>query len=303
MKLSDLDLLKLIPIFMREDETVKALAGVVNEYTQRVDKELPLIRKWDQIDRMDDQQLDEMAWELNVLWYDSGAPIETKRRLIKKSDMVYARLGTKWAVEEIVAAYFGSAQVLEWFEYDGRPHYFKIICGDPYITQEEEQRFLHALDIVKRKSQWLEAIVIQLASTAGFFVGSTGLEAEISHHVFGSGKIYRFFGVAINDATVEAVTILPAVDSTELSTPALYYGAYQREANREATAILTTGVRSTEVGPAGIFVGALHREISRISVNVPTAGTDNTVIGGATMRLGPVIGDSTREAHKMKGGE
>ena len=158
MKLSDLELRELIPIFMREDETVGALSTVVNEYTRRVSRELPLLHKWEQIDNMDNRQLDVLAWELNVLWYSPDAPVETKRRLIKKSDMVYARLGTKWAVEEVISAYLGRASVQEFWEYDGRPHYFRIVVDNYDFSNLDVKKFLAVLELVKRKSQWLEAV-------------------------------------------------------------------------------------------------------------------------------------------------
>ena len=52
------------------------------------------IRDRDKIDQLNDAELDEMAWELNIQWYDSTAPIETKRAVIRSSDRVYAKLGT-----------------------------------------------------------------------------------------------------------------------------------------------------------------------------------------------------------------
>ena len=208
MKLSEHEHRRLLPLFMRKDGTAEGLAAGISEVVRKIDCERPILRKWDQIDSMTHEQLDEMAWELNVLWYDTAASLETKRRLIKNSDKVYARLGTKWAVEEVVASYLGDATVLEWWEYEGgRPHYFKVESENPQITTDLEELFLRALDIVKRKSQWLEAIVIRLSTLGGSYVGFTVNNAEISRHVIGSDKFRLYAAVTEHRASTDTVTI------------------------------------------------------------------------------------------------
>ena len=57
---------------------------------------------WDQIDKLDDATLDELAYELGIGWYKSTADIATKREIIKASDIVHAKLGTPWAVEKLM---------------------------------------------------------------------------------------------------------------------------------------------------------------------------------------------------------
>ena len=62
---------------------------------------------WDHIDELTEAELDAWLGELNILWYDTGASLDTKRALVKDSDLVYKRLGTKWAVENVINSYFG----------------------------------------------------------------------------------------------------------------------------------------------------------------------------------------------------
>lgn len=209
MKLSEYEHRRLLPLFMREDGAATGLAAGIIEVVRKIDGEHPILRKWDQIDSMTHEQLDEMAWELNVLWYDTAATFLTKRRLIKNSDKVYSRLGTKWAVEEVISAYLGDAKVLEFWEFEGgRPHYFKIESGNPQITTDLEAQFLRALSIVKRDSQWLEAIVIRLSTFGGPCVGFAVNNAEISRHVIGGDKYRLYVGVTEHRASTDTVTII-----------------------------------------------------------------------------------------------
>lgn len=172
MKLSEADLVRLLPLFMQRDEASGGIAQGVNQFVADMDRFSPILRKWDQIDNMSDRELDEMAWELAVLWYDTAAPIETKRRLIKNSDLVYSSLGTKWAVQEVVSSYLGDASVIEFWEYEGgRPHYFKIHSNNPEILNNMVDLFLRVLDQAKRKSQWLDKITLEMQAVGGFYTG------------------------------------------------------------------------------------------------------------------------------------
>ena len=102
MKLQEAEILKLLPAWMRDDDSVKGLAEGTDEVTRALAARIKLLSRWNQIDQLDEQTLDEMAWELNIQWYDSTAPIEVKRAVIRSSDRVYAKLGTRYAVEQIV---------------------------------------------------------------------------------------------------------------------------------------------------------------------------------------------------------
>ena len=126
MKLEDVRILELLPAWMRRDGSVIGLAQGSGIVARDAYSHLRYLTRWDKIDRLSGADLDELAWELNILWYNSTAPIETKRQLIKSSDLVFARLGTRWAVEKVASAYFGNARLYEWFEYGGDPHFFKV---------------------------------------------------------------------------------------------------------------------------------------------------------------------------------
>ena len=54
MKLSDVDLLKLLPEFMRDDEAVKGLVAAVNDLSRQPGARVKAARVWDQIDRSEE---------------------------------------------------------------------------------------------------------------------------------------------------------------------------------------------------------------------------------------------------------
>lgn len=178
MKLSDLELVKLLPQFMRDDAAVKGLAAGVEEVVKGLSASVAALSTWDHIDSLPESELDELAWELNIQWYDTGANIDVKRDLIKNSDKVFQRLGTKWAVENIIKSYFGEGHIEEWFEYSGEPGHFRVISTNPALNNERLAEFLNLLNKVKRASAKLDGIFItiggQMIMAAGVAYHETG---------------------------------------------------------------------------------------------------------------------------------
>lgn len=173
MKLQDLDFIRLIPQFMRDDQAVRGLANGLNQLIPDLDAHSKRLSTWDCIDELPESELDALAWELNILWYDYGATLKTKRDLVKNSDKVWARIGTRWAVESVIHSYFSGGAVTEWFEYDGKPGTFRIRATAQVITEEQIEAFLNILGKVKRASAQLERMDLEIPMRTGLYVGGT----------------------------------------------------------------------------------------------------------------------------------
>lgn len=160
MELINSNMLELIPNFMKNDEAVKSLASSMDEVTKQLAPKIKLLSVWNTIDSMDAQQLDTLAQELFIPWYEKDAAVDIKRQIIKESDKIHATLGTKYAVERVANIYFGDAAVLEWFEYAGNPYCFVIQTYNQKIKNELANSFLKILNIVKRESAHLDRIEV-----------------------------------------------------------------------------------------------------------------------------------------------
>lgn len=180
MRLNELEFIRLLPEFMRGDAAVQGLSLGLDIIIPQLSQRIKTLSTWDQIDNLSEAELDDLAWELNVLWYDTGADIGVKRELIKNSDKVYRHLGTKWAVENVINTYFGSGYISEWFEYDGEPGHFRVYSNNPSLTQERLVEFLNIVNKVKRASAKLDGVFIaltcQMPLSAGVAIHETGRE-------------------------------------------------------------------------------------------------------------------------------
>ena len=106
MSIFNPNMAKLLPKFMKADETDVALSHAMDVLLAEPANRAKILRKWDQIDNMNDAQLDEMAWEFNIDWWDSSFSLETKRSVIRTCYRVHEKRGTKWAVEELITSAF-----------------------------------------------------------------------------------------------------------------------------------------------------------------------------------------------------
>ena len=207
MRLHEAEILKLLPTWMQEDASNKGLAAGTDETTKAITARLKLLSRWDKIDQLSEAELDEMAWELNIQWYDSTASIEVKRAVIRNSDRVYSKLGTRYAVEQIVADYFGTGEVREWYEYGGRPHHFKVLSDNPELVNNNLDLFLKLLGVVKRRSSWLDAILICLTGEMFLYSGMAVRDHTQEVHVMGGDEIYLYHAAFVHDNNRETVTI------------------------------------------------------------------------------------------------
>ena len=189
MKLSTLEFIRLLPTFMRGDAAVQGLAAGLDEIIPGLAQSIGRLTTWDRIDELTEDELDNLAWELNILWYDKAAGIDAKREIVKSSDEVYRHLGTKWAVESVINSYFGEGYLREWFEYDGEPGHFRVYSTNATINNERLVEFLNLLYKVKRASSKLDGIYITLTGEMRLSAGIAVYEHERDTYGMGAMEL------------------------------------------------------------------------------------------------------------------
>ena len=137
-----------------------------------------------QTDYLNEAELDQLAHDQNIFWYNYFGTIEQKRLQIKEAPLIFNRLGTVWAVERVMNQYFKNTELQEWFEYEGDPHYFKFTTEDTAILQADIQAFLAILEKVKRKSQWLEEICLILKGEGELYPALAFIDNTTHTHYF-----------------------------------------------------------------------------------------------------------------------
>lgn len=163
--INNCDFSKLLPLWMRIDPTDASLASSMDKVTAEISQKIKILSKWDDIDNLPEERLDELAWEMNVSWYRYDATLNQKRTVIKNAKRVHRKLGTKWAMEQVLTCYFDESTILEWWKYDGEPGHFKIQTVNTETVDKDAEMFLAILDDVKRYSQVLDEIEVLSSSS------------------------------------------------------------------------------------------------------------------------------------------
>ena len=219
MRLTDFELRRLLPAWMQADAADLALAAGVDAAVRRTAPDLDLLSVWQALDALPEAVLDELAWSLDVGWYDSGASQPVKADLVRQSDLVHAKLGTVAAVESVIRSYFGSGRVKEWPEYAGEPHHVKVYSTNPTLVYERYAQFLSMLAKTKRLSSKLDAIEIGIT---------------------GESEVHAGVGVVMSDRVTYRVGYPPD--------PPVSVGPSGRSRARSSVAVRTTTVATYGIG-------------------------------------------------------
>ena len=87
-------------------------------------------------------------------------------------------LGTKKAVEMVVNDYFENGEVREWYEYGGDPYHFRVVSENSRSIADNAALFMELLNIVKRKSAWLDALAVLVDETVPVYAGKAHQDIE-----------------------------------------------------------------------------------------------------------------------------
>jgi phage tail P2-like protein len=161
----------IVPSSIRNDPQVIAACG-------SIDKELSSMYGcmgsvpggllfWPFVDVQEPPLLDILGWEMHVdIWagWEGTLSTEKKRELINASIDWHRHKGTRYAVDQMLRVVFERGHVTEWYEYGGRPYYFRINF-EGEISPEEWAKVKEAVYAVKNVRSWLdepiEAIVFK----------------------------------------------------------------------------------------------------------------------------------------------
>ena len=113
----------------------------------------------ERIDRMSELELDILAKELSVDFYDSSFSIEQKRELCKQSFPIHSIKGTNKAVQNLMKIFYEDSRIVEFPEFNGKAGTFKLeITGN---SKNNIDTLLRQVETVKKKSQHLKGLIFK----------------------------------------------------------------------------------------------------------------------------------------------
>lgn len=97
---------------------------------------------------------------------------EQKINLVKSSVKLHRLKGTPTAIEMVMDALQFNGDVQEWFEYDGRPYYFRLITEDRLTPDTNIEALVAMVNEFKNVRSWLENITVHRKLDLGLNIGT-----------------------------------------------------------------------------------------------------------------------------------
>lgn len=169
-KLCKESMLSVLPSALSLDKNLFALASAAADELEELCSCNDSLEIYPNISSLSEKLLDILAYDYKVDWYFFEGSLESKRAQIKSSFYVHRHLGTKSALIFALTDTFPGTYIEEWFEYGGRPGYFRIRSDNPAITSD----VISLLDLirkVKRASARLESIQLGLETDGNVIFG------------------------------------------------------------------------------------------------------------------------------------
>jgi phage tail P2-like protein len=173
---------ELLPNVLKKDDRVKAFAELEKSSFEAITKKPPYIFIYN-LKNLSDEELETLAWQLCITSteWDLATTREQKEELIKNNILLKSKKGTKWAIGRVLGLLGLQGQVREWWEYNGKPYYFKVELGieNKEITPELKGKLLNLISDYKNERSWLEELILTYLSREEVFVNSGGV-GEVS---------------------------------------------------------------------------------------------------------------------------
>ena len=167
-------LIQIMSPYLLSDPQVKAAAEALDMELEQAAKEARKALVLGYIDELSEIELDRLAFEWRIDFYDPVVDIQTKRRVIKSGLSWRKKSGTAAVVEQAAEAYFGDAKVIEWFEEEGmQPFEFDVETGNLAATQEYADHFIAIVNLVKNARSRLRRIIAVANLGSSMFLGQT----------------------------------------------------------------------------------------------------------------------------------
>lgn len=153
--LNDFQFRDYLPGLLKGDPESVAIADALTPVFRFIHGKSSLVRFHDGIP---DELLDYIAYEEKVDFYSSAMTVEQKRALIEKAPIVHQQKGTAGAVEEVAKIFFENPKLTEWFEYGGKPFFFKIETDEDFKSGSDIANIFRLIESTKNKRSRLEGI-------------------------------------------------------------------------------------------------------------------------------------------------
>jgi phage tail P2-like protein len=162
MQLTDLKLIDLCPSSLKNNSEIIAICEALQSEFDAVNSEIDNILFITNLENQPDDVLEHLAWERKLGSEDGWLLADTndkKVNLIRNAYEIKRYKGTPYAIEKSLELLGITANILEWFEYDGDPYTFQISLPSAVSFTPEKIELLDSfIQQYKNTRSWVSYI-------------------------------------------------------------------------------------------------------------------------------------------------
>ncbi len=151
----------IMPDNLKSDPVAQAISYAISNTVKQIIDTTKQSSVYAAVDILEEALIDLLAVELRTKYYSDTFTMAEKREMIKRTLPWYYKAGTLSTVKELTDFVFQSAEVEEWFQYEGNPYLFRLMVNiiSQDMTLEKYLGFLQSLRDVKNTRSHLKSII------------------------------------------------------------------------------------------------------------------------------------------------
>lgn len=153
-----------------------------------------------------------LAWAMSVDEWDVVWNDAQKREAVRQSMRIHEKKGTVDAVKRAINAVFGSGSVVEWWEFGGQPHTFKVQVKSQFPNVEAYKKLIRLVNAAKPLRSHITGIQVVSEANLNLYVGFYNRNAAqttvFNRMIINGADLSLKIGFAHHIATTTAVSAL-----------------------------------------------------------------------------------------------
>ena len=296
----------ILPSNLMEDPAAQAFSYALREGTRLLNRFTQLCYVYCSIDTAPNDVVDLLAKELRTQYYSDALELDVKRGLVRNTLIWYMTAGTPAAVEELVGIVFGEGEVSEWFEYGGKPYWFKIKTN-AILTEDMNTFFSDMIRRVKNTRSHIEAIEIHRTIEQTIYAGACCAPQYRPAAIIDGYSVEReaeqtIYAASASDQQYRPAAIIDGYEEARAAHGTIHAGTAEASQTRQEAVREALMFEGKEIHAEALRTGTAAAQTTRPAAIID-GGTQEAAAAAGTIYVGTAISSNIQKTTIKEGGQ
>ena len=296
----------ILPSNLMEDPAAQAFSYALREGTRLLNRYTQLCYVYCSIDTAPNDVVDLLAKELRTQYYSDALELDVKRGLVRNTLIWYMTAGTPAAVEELVGIVFGEGEVSEWYEYGGKPYWFKIKTN-AILTEDMNTFFSDMIRRVKNTRSHIEAIEIHRTIEQTIYAGACCAPQYRPAAIIDGYSVEReaeqtIYAASASDQQYRPAAIIDGYEEARAAHGTIHAGTAEASQTRQEAVREALMFEGKEIHAEALRTGTAAAQTTRPAAIID-GGTQEAAAAAGTIYVGTAISSNIQKTTIKEGGQ